>query len=156
MVGGCWHIQSQQNKWSKRQSSCTITSGTIESKVLRCCRWTRLAFAFLSVTSKSQIPFLFFACLCIHHLAVYINLENLRDNHPETYHYDNQHTRHTLSTPYSDSGRDFVLTYQIKPVQEQPLQSQVLQQPSQAQQTGQFSQPSNTIVGDHRITSPRS
>ena len=31
----------------------------------------------------------------------------------------------TLSTPYSDSGRDFVLTYQIKPVQEQPLQSKV-------------------------------
>ena len=52
----------------------------------------------------------------------------------------------TLSTPYSDSGRDFVLTYQIKPVQG-PLQSQVPQQ-----QTGQFPQTPNTIVRDHRTT----
>jgi hypothetical protein len=37
----------------------------------------------------------------------------------------------TLSTPVSDSGRDFVLTYQIRTLQE-PLQSQV------QQQTGQF------------------
>jgi hypothetical protein len=44
----------------------------------------------------------------------------------------------TLSTPASDSGRDFVLTYQIKPVQGL-LQSQV------QQQTGQFPQTSNTI-----------
>ncbi len=57
----------------------------------------------------------------------------------------------TLSTPYSDSGRDFVLTYQIKPVQG-PLQSQVQQQ----QQTGQFPQTSNTIVRDHRTTTPSS
>jgi hypothetical protein len=39
----------------------------------------------------------------------------------------------TTSTPYSDSGRDFVLTYQIKPVQ-------------------QFQQPFNPIVRDHRTT----
>jgi hypothetical protein len=51
----------------------------------------------------------------------------------------------TLSTPVSDSGRDFVLTYQIKPVQ-QPLQSQVQQQSSQ------FQQPSNPNVRDHRTT----
>jgi hypothetical protein len=46
----------------------------------------------------------------------------------------------TLSTPASDSGRDFVLTYQIKTVQ-QPLQ------PSQSQQ------PSNPNVRDHRTSS---
>ena len=52
----------------------------------------------------------------------------------------------TLSTPVSDSGRDFVLMYQIKPVQQQPLQSQV------QQQIGQFPQTSNTIVREHRTT----
>jgi hypothetical protein len=61
----------------------------------------------------------------------------------------------TLSTPVSDSGRDFVLTYQIKPVQ-QPLQSQVQQQSSQVQQqSSQFQQPSNPNVRDHR-TNPSS
>ncbi len=55
----------------------------------------------------------------------------------------------TLSTPYSDSGKDFVLTYQIKPVQGS-LQSQV------QQQTGQFPQTSNTIVREHRTTTPSS
>jgi hypothetical protein len=49
-----------------------------------------------------------------------------------------QHSR--LSTPASDSGRDFVLTYQIKTVQ-QPLQ------PSQSQQ------PLNPNVHDHRTSS---
>ena len=55
----------------------------------------------------------------------------------------------TLSTPASDSGRDFVLTYQIKPVQGL-LPSQV------QQQTGQFPQTSNAIVRDHRTTTPSS
>jgi len=55
----------------------------------------------------------------------------------------------TLSTPASDSGRDFVLTYQIKPVQGL-LQSQV------QQQTGQFPQTSNTIVREHRTITPSS
>jgi hypothetical protein len=48
----------------------------------------------------------------------------------------------TVSTPYSDSGRDFVLTYEIKPMQ-QPLQSQ-------------SQQPLNSIVRDHQTTSSSS
>jgi hypothetical protein len=43
----------------------------------------------------------------------------------------------TLSTPYSDSGRDYEIKYEIKPVQ-------------------QSQQPSNPIVRDHRTTSSSS